>query len=319
MKVSVVIPSFGRPALLQKSISSLGRQHFTEGLYEIIVVIDGPDQASRALLSQWSSCVKYKIHSVQKGPAAARNTGWRAARGELVIFIDDDCIAADGFIEAYWQAYKKANLPLCAFSGKTLVPLYGTPTDYEKNVSKLQSCEFITANCACNKKALEKINGFDEQYKMAWREDSDLHFSFLQNNIPVIVAERALISHPVRKCRWGISLSEKRKSMYNALLYKKFPLLYRSRISGGPSTLYLWFILSFTAFLLFLFLREYLMATCALTVWLILYLAFLRLRLKGTTKNPVHVAEMIVTSLCIPFLSVYWTIRGAIQFKVFFI
>jgi hypothetical protein len=33
----------------------------------------------------------------------------------------------------------------------------------------------------------------------------------------------------------------------------------------------------------------------------------------------VHVAEMIVTSLCIPFLSVYWTVRGSIQFKVFFI
>ena len=42
-------------------------------------------------------------------------------------------------------------------------------------------------------------------------------------------------------------------------------------------------------------------------------------RLKGTRKDAPHVAEMLWTSLWIPWLSVYWRLRGALRYRVWFV
>jgi hypothetical protein len=57
----------------------------------------------------------------------------------------------------------------------------------------------------------------------------------------------------------------------------------------------------------------------AAAAWVILILVFTRRRLYGTSHSPSHIAEMLLTSICIPFLSVYWTLYGAIRFKTFFL
>lgn len=62
--------------------------------------------------------------------------------------------------------------------------------------------------------------GFDERFRMAWREDSDLHFRSLERSYKLGHAPMAKVIHPVRPARWGISVHEQRKSMFNALLYK---------------------------------------------------------------------------------------------------
>ena len=42
-------------------------------------------------------------------------------------------------------------------------------------------------------------------------------------------------------------------------------------------------------------------------------------RLEGASRRPSHVAEMVVTSALIPFLSIYWRLRGAWRFRVLFL
>jgi hypothetical protein len=46
---------------------------------------------------------------------------------------------------------------------------------------------------------------------MAWREDSDLHFKLILNNIPVIMLKDAVVVPPIRKAKWGISTKEEKK------------------------------------------------------------------------------------------------------------
>ena len=72
---------------------------------------------------------------------------------------------------------------------------------------------------------------------MAWREDSDLEFRLLQQGIPIWRLQNALVIHPVRKASWGVSLKEQKKGMFNALLYKKYPGLYRKKIQPRPGWL----------------------------------------------------------------------------------
>lgn len=320
IKISIVVPTYNRTALLARCIDALTAQDFNSADYEIIVVTDGPTDASIQLVEL--AAYRYSGHNisicstpVKKGPAAARNFGWQCAKGDLVVFTDDDCIPSPHWLSAYWQIYSRQVNEMVAFNGPVRVPLQGTPTDYEKNTARLEAAEFITANCACSRSALEVIGGFDEAFAMAWREDSDLHFKLIEAGISIIHVPAALVMHPVRSAMFGVSLKEQKKSMYNALLFKKYPRLYRQKIGASPLwNYYLMIVLLLLGFACTLF-GNYIAGFTLLITWAFMVMQFTARRLNGTLLTVKHVTEMLVTSAFIPFLSVYWTLYGALKYK----
>ena len=60
-------------------------------------------------------------------------------------------------------------------------------------------------------------------------------------------------------------------------------------------------------------------ATAALSLALLLVAWIAVRRLRRTDRSPAHAIEMVVTSALIPFLSVYWRLRGALHFRVLFL
>jgi GT2 family glycosyltransferase len=320
INISVVIPTYRRPALLKNCLDALRHQTLDRNNFEIIVVSDGPDAVTEELVNKMRGvlpALRFISLPVKKGPAAARNLGWKHATAQLIAFTDDDCLPDKNWLQAAWQQYQHENE--IVFSGKLIVPLSKSPTDHELNTANLETAEFITANCFCTKKALEAAGGFDERYRLAWREDSDLQFRFLKLGIPVIKIYEAKVIHPVRQAPWGFSIREQKKGLYNALLYKKFPDLYRQRIQPAPPWNYYIMIVSLVVAFIFLLKENTIMALSAFLIWLVLMIAFISKRLTKTAHSLSHVAEMIVTSLVIPFLSVYWQIYGAVKFRVWFL
>jgi len=329
--ISVVIATYKRASLLYRCLSALGRQNFPAECFEVIVVSDGPDAATAWLLESEIPIAHnfcYCALEERQGPAAARNAGWQLARGELVVFTDDDCLPAKDWLLTYfyaWQGYrqlrpKTLSWGTCvAFRGSVTVPRSERPTDYEKNTAGLETAGFVTANCAVTRRALERVEGFDESFTMAWREDSDLEFRLLEHNIPVLYIPQAKVLHPVRSAPWGISLKEQKKSLFNALLYKKHPRLFRSRIYRHAFLNYYAITVLAVLAVIFALLGRGGAAAVAGAAWLLLTLNFVRQRLWGTSRSPSHVFEMIVTSIAIPFLSIFWTLYGSIRYKTFFL
>lgn len=320
MKVSVVIPTYRRPGLLVRCIQALLQQDFEKDEYEIIVVSDGPDMETSAEIAQWTGganpSIIYMATAVKKGPAASRNLGWRNSSAHLVAFTDDDCIPERDWLRTIWNSYKGEEF--IVFTGKVTVPRPPVPTDYELNISNLETAEFVTANCVCTKRALEVTGGFDERFGMAWREDSDLHFKLLQKGISIRKIQ-AVVVHPVRKAPWGVSIKEQKKGIYNALLYKKYPGLYRERIKPSPSWNYYGMVV-FAVAMVFSYLGGYPFAgNLFMACWLILLMLFVRKRLSGTTRSRSHVMEMVVTSAVIPFVSIFWQWYGSFKFRVMFL
>lgn len=318
IKISVVIPTYRRPKLLRKCLDALVAQTFGRQSYEVIVVSDGPDQSTLKVidLGQNYGDIKFFGTPQKGGPAAARNLGWQRAKGKLVAFTDDDCIPDPDWLQTIWDHYRGEEL--AAYTGQVIVPVSQPPTDYELNTAGLETAEFLTANCILTKKALEKVEGFDERFTMAWREDSDLHFRLLENNIPIESRIPAIVVHPVRKAPWGISIKEQKKGIFNALLYKKHPQLFKERIMPRPAWNYYLMILLFIG--IFIALASHLkwMALAFLLAWLIMVINFTARRLKRTSHAPGHVMEMLITSMAIPFLSLYWQFYGALKYGVFF-
>ena len=320
MAVSVVIPTFKRTALLKRCLQAVLTQTLDPSVYEIIVVDDAASAETRRMVEELVAeaalpPVRYLANEVRRGPATARNRGWREAAGEIIAFTDDDCIPESDWLVRGLEAF----LPGTAgVSGRIEVPLGRRPTDYELNTSFLEHAEFATANCFYRRASLAAVNGFDERFTRAWREDADLFFTMLSRNELLLPAPEAVVVHPVRAGTWGVSIREQSKSLFNALLFKKHPGLYRQKIRN--TVLGHYYVIVISAFMFLLSLRPEFppVAPVAFLIWAASTISLFLKRLKGTSHSPSHVLEMALTSLAIPFLSLFWRFAGAVRFKVFF-
>jgi glycosyltransferase involved in cell wall biosynthesis len=319
VRVSIVVPTHRRPGLLARCLAALLRQDLGASAFEVIVADNAADAETQALVQRLASAagppLRYVPAGGGRGPAFARNVGWRAAVGEIIAFTDDDTAPDIGWLRAGLAALASAD----AAWGRICVPLPQPPTDYERNEAGLETAEFATANAFCRRPVLAAVDGFDERFTAAWREDADLFFTLLEKGFRVVPAPEAVVVHPVRPGRWGISLSQQRKSRFNALLYKKHPALYRQRIQPRPPWHYYAAGGAFVTALAGAAAGLPGLVFVGSGLWLALTARFCARRLRGTSHAPAHVAEMALTSALIPLLSVYWRLRGALHFRVFFL
>jgi GT2 family glycosyltransferase len=315
LAVSVVVPTCGRPELLRRCLAAVCDQSLAGARYEVIVVDDRPRLLTAYIVAMSQGragpLLVYLPNHGRHGPAAARNLGWRAARSGLVAFTDDDTVADADWLREGLAALDSDTGALC---GRVVVPLPSLPSDYERDANRLELSEFVTANCFCRKTVLERAGGFDERFRMAWREDSDLHFRLLDMGVRVGHAPQSVVVHPVRPAPWGVSLLQQRKIMFDALLQKKHPRHYRLKIRPHPR----WDYHATLALLLAagggLAADSAAVAALASAGWLGLTVRLCRRRLAGTSRRWPHVAEMVVTSALIPPYAEFWRAAGVLRF-----
>jgi len=108
--VSVVIPTYNRKDLLKECLDSLFNQTYPKERYEIIVVNDGSTDGTEEVLKEYAKkapCAFKWLTQQNKGSYAARNLGIKNARGEIICFIDDDCIADRKWLEDLVRAFEE--------------------------------------------------------------------------------------------------------------------------------------------------------------------------------------------------------------------
>ncbi|NKI92515.1 glycosyltransferase family A protein [Rhizobacter sp. SG703] len=323
-RLSVVIPTFRRVPLLTRCLRAVLDQDIDDGSFEVIVVDDGHDEATRACVAALAAQRPRRapLHYIRpprgRGPAVARNAGWRAARGEIVAFTDDDTVPERDWLAQGERAMRGEPVP-AAVAGAVRVPMPRRVTDHARMTEGLARAEFVTANAFVRRSALQKVGGFDERFARAWREDSDLQFRLMDEAGPVLRCPQAVVTHPVREVGWGVSLGQQRNTFFDALLYKKHPLRYRQRIRRVPPWHYYLVVLAAVAAPLLAWRGQRTLAAAAGALALLLVIGMAVRRLAGTSRAPSHVLEMLATSALIPFLSVYWRLRGALHFRTFFL
>ena len=166
------------------------------------------------------------------GPAAARNAGWRAAHGPIIAFTDDDCIPDPGWLKAGVPAFVDG---VAAVTGRVVVPLPPSPTDYERDAAGLENGrirhgELLRPARRCSSEPAVSTNDSRQPgARTATCTSPCCTRAAGSSGLPPLV-----VVHPVRPAPWGVSLKQQRKSLFNALLYKKHPRLYRQRIRPWP-------------------------------------------------------------------------------------
>ncbi len=107
LKLSVVISTYNRrEALLSQCLPAILHQDLPADQYEVIVIVDGStDGTGPALRELRPACALRILEQPNSGLSRARNTGIQMARGELVMFIDDDIVCRPDVIRRHVEAH----------------------------------------------------------------------------------------------------------------------------------------------------------------------------------------------------------------------
>lgn len=317
VRVSAVVPTYQRPDLLERCLAALQCQTLPPDNYDIIVCDDGPSEQAHNVVRQAAAALPHGpvIHYLEitgtQGPAAARNRGWRHARAPIIAFTDDDTVPDSGWLAAGLAAMSAG---VDALTGRIEMPLPARPSDIERDAAGLSSAEFVTANCFVRREVLETVGGFDERFRMAWREDSDLHFTLLEGGYTIMRAPDALVVHPLRETQFAAGIGMQKKMLFDVLLYCKHPRLYRERIRQRPPWLYVVISALLLLALLSALAGHTVLAMYAAAGWALATLGFFSRRLWRSAFTLRNVGELLVTSVCIPPLAIFWRLIGASRY-----
>jgi histidinol-phosphate phosphatase family protein len=205
----VVVPTVGRPSVFAV-VRALHHETGPEA-GRIVVVDDGTrPRSDLGLLCGVDARVRV-VATGGRGPASARNAGIQATNAPWVVFLDDDVEPTSGWGAAIRRDLASASAIVGGVQGRITVPLPRDrrPTDWERSTAALAASRWITADMAYRRAALVGVNGFDERFPRAYREDADLALRVRAAGWDLVEGKRRTV-HPVRPAPWWVSIAKQR-------------------------------------------------------------------------------------------------------------
>jgi len=203
--VSLIIPTRNRPEQLRSCLEACARLEYPRHLLEFLLVDDGSSPPVSQLLEALPGGVRARIlRQNLSGPAAARNRGIEEAAGELLVFLDDDCLPVPDWLLRFADAYRKR--PSAAFGGRTVNRLPNCLCsatsqlliDYLYQYFGRQAPGrgfFASNNLAAPREALRALGGFDIAFPLAAGEDRELCDRWLRAGFALQYVAEAVVRH----------------------------------------------------------------------------------------------------------------------------
>lgn len=203
LRISVVIPTFDRPGPLTACLRALSQSFPPDA--ETVVVSDGGTVDLGRWLAPFVEPLRLRyIVTPPGGPAAARNCGLAAARGEIVAFIDDDCRPRPGWLPALTSSVSSSSPR--ATGGTTFnglaSNLYAEAAQLVLDLVARHEREthgrerfFPSNNLAFPAETLRRMGGFDESFRTA--EDRELCRRWRKAGFALVRVPEAVVDHDV--------------------------------------------------------------------------------------------------------------------------
>ncbi|OBG61770.1 HAD-IIIA family hydrolase [Mycobacterium sp. E3339] len=312
---AIVIPTVGRESLRRLLIAL--RRGSGAAPAEVVVVDDRPRPAT-SLPVPGDMPVRV-LRSGGRGPAAARNVGWRATRTPWVCFLDDDVVP-----EPQWKSSLAIDLKAAeaadAVGSQAVIEVPAQesrpPTDDERRTMRLSTAQWITADMAYRRDMLVAVGGFDDRFPRAYREDSDLAVRIVAAGGTIVRGERRS-THPVATATWRSSVRAQVGNRDNALMRRKYGRNWRTMIGEGPGRMpaHAATAAAGGVAVLATLLSRRRAARAAAAAWLMLTVEFTARRWLGGPRNAVEAARLSVTSALIPPVAVAHRLAGEWSFR----
>jgi glycosyltransferase involved in cell wall biosynthesis len=202
-RISAIVCTYNRPAMLRRTLDSLLGQSLPEDQYEVIVVDNASTDSTKDVVEEYvrrSDNIRH-VHEPEQGLSQARNRGIEEARAEIIAFIDDDAVAGKSWLKTAVKCFDEVQ-PKPVAVGGPILPLYDAvkPEWFKDEYEAITWGEeprflrpgeaFWGSNMIFDKKALEVFGHFDinlglkkdtlflgediEIFKRIWRLDPDV-------------------------------------------------------------------------------------------------------------------------------------------------
>jgi O-antigen biosynthesis protein len=227
-KVSVIVCTFNGSRTLSECLESLLRLEYPN--YEVIVVNDGSTDATAKIAHNYGFRV---ITTENQGLASARNTGLRAATGEIVAYIDDDA-----YPDTHWLRYLAntfMNTKHVGIGGPNIAPPGDGPiaecvahspgNPVHILLSDTEAEHIPGCNMVFRKSALEAIDGFDPQFRIAG-DDVDVCWRLQQKGWTLGYSPGAMVWHHRRNSIRAYWKQQHNYGKAESFLEKKWPEKY---------------------------------------------------------------------------------------------
>jgi glycosyltransferase involved in cell wall biosynthesis len=200
---SIIIPTYNRPQQLGACLESLSQLDYPRQDFEVIVVDDGSEIPPGNVCYAFRERFKIElIEQAHAGPAAARNAGSLRARGEFLVFTDDDCRARSDWlrqIAVHCRATpehiiggRTINLLQDNYFSRTSQLIVDAVYDYY-NLGVNGPLFFASNNLVVPVASFHRVGGFNSEFTTA--EDRDLCDRWLAQGYRMTYAPEALVYH----------------------------------------------------------------------------------------------------------------------------
>jgi glycosyltransferase involved in cell wall biosynthesis len=241
---SVLIPTFGRADALALALQAWEYQQPSDVSFEVVVIDDGSPDNTRDVLGSLRP-QRFNLRRMMQenaGPAAARNLGLRAARGEIVLFTGDDIKPAPDLLEQHLKGHCEAADPEIAILGLTRWPETGPVTatmrhidgvgaqqfsyHWLKDGSEYDFRHFYTSNISVHRSLLDREpTGFSEDFPSAAFEDAEFAHRLAAHGLRIRYRAAALAFHHHPYDVRSFFDRQRRCGRMAALLWEKQPAL----------------------------------------------------------------------------------------------
>jgi glycosyltransferase involved in cell wall biosynthesis len=204
--ISIVVPTYNRRRILARTLPSLLDQDAAGGEYEVIVVVDGSADGTLEMLSSpdWGPRVRV-VAQPNRGLASARNRGAAEASGEILLFLDDDMIAATDLVRVHLEEHRASGarvilgrMELAEGVRRSFLKLgveeWGR--DCAARVSapgyRIRFDDVHFGHASIARSAFNEIGGFDASFVSFGNEDYDLGWRLIHGGVEVGFSARAV-------------------------------------------------------------------------------------------------------------------------------
>lgn len=204
-RLSVIVPTYQRRDSLRRLLEALRGQSVAPDQFEVIVVIDGSSDGTVQLVADFPAPFPIAaIFQENSGRAAACNEGIRAARGELVVLLDDDMEPSPALLAAHLDEHEGD--PRLAVLGavpiRTDAPVphvtrfiaakFAAHLDRLAAGGPIGYRSFYSGNLSIRRDVLLEVGLFDRSYREYGNEDTELALRLIEAGVALRYSAGAL-------------------------------------------------------------------------------------------------------------------------------
>ena len=204
MNGSVIIPMYNAGETIRDCLNALENQ--THRDFEVVVVDDGSKDDSKRIVEEFAKATNLRfmiLSQENRGPAAARNLGVSKVSGDVVIFLDSDCISSKNWLAEMIKPFERGDVVGVQGAYETLnsESLVARYVGYEiaHRHGSMVSQEFVdwvaSFSAAYNRKVFLDEGGFDVSFREANAEDAEFSFRLRKKNYKLVFNPKAVVAH----------------------------------------------------------------------------------------------------------------------------